>query len=97
MLAEDNKLAVRSLAALEKKLRVRSLRPIIITGHTGWTDDLDFAIAHTDQVCNSRFKQKPHDSAAPYDSYDELDDTEERARNIRLQKQNKVCKYKVKR
>ena len=51
-------------------------------------DDLDFAFAHTDQVCNSWFKQKPHDPAAPYDGYDESDDTEERARNILLPRQN---------
>lgn len=70
MLAEDNRLAVTSPAALEKKLRSRNLRPIIITGHTGWTDDLEFAFAHTEQVCNSWFKQKPHDPAAPYDGCD---------------------------
>ena len=35
---EDNRLAVRSLAELEEKLRTRGLRPIFITGHTGWTD-----------------------------------------------------------
>jgi len=35
-LAENNKLAVRSLQALEKNLRARN-RPLkIITGHTGW-------------------------------------------------------------
>ena len=86
MLAEDNKLAVRSLAVLEEKLRGRGLRPIIITGHTGWTDSMDFAFAHKDKVCNAWRRQKPHDPAAPYDGYDELDDTEDKARNIRLQK-----------
>ena len=65
MLAEDNKLAVRSLTALEEKLRSWNLHPIIFTGHTGWTDDLDFAFAHTDQICNSWFKQKPHDLSSP--------------------------------
>ena len=35
---EDNRLAVRSLAELEEKLRTRGLRPLFITGHTGWTD-----------------------------------------------------------
>lgn len=89
MLAEDNRMAVRSLAALEEKLRTRGLRPIIITGHTGWTDDLDFAFAHRQQVCNAYVKQKPHDPDAPYDAYDESDDTEEKARNSRLQKQNR--------
>lgn len=34
-LAEDNKLAVKSLAALEEKLKARKLRPLFITGHTG--------------------------------------------------------------
>ena len=86
MLAEDNKLAVRSLAVLEEKLRGRGLRPIIITGHTGWTDSMDFAFAHKDKVCNAWRRQKPHDPAAPYDGYDESDDTEDKARNIRLQK-----------
>ena len=79
-LAEDNALAKRSLAALEQKLRARGLRPKIITGHTGWTDDLDFAFAHTDRVCNAFRRAKPHDPAAPYDGYDESGDTREGAR-----------------
>ena len=76
-LAEDNKLAVRSLAALEKKLRARSLHPFIITGHTGWTDDMAFAFAHREQLCSPLRKRVP-DPSAPYDAYDESDDTEER-------------------
>ena len=87
-LAEDNELAKQSLDKLEKLLRGRGLTPKIITGHTGWTDDLDFAFAHRDQVCNSFKKQKPHDPKAPYDGYDERDDTEEKARTFRLEKQN---------
>lgn len=88
MLAEDNPVAIRSLEALEKKLRERGLHPKIITGHTGWTDDLAFAFAHRDKVCNAYVKQKPHDPEAPYDGYDESDDTEEKARNVRLKKAN---------
>lgn len=88
-LAEDNKLAVRSLSALEEKLRQRSLNPIIITGHTGWADDINYSFAHKDKVCNSYKKQKSHDPTAPYDGYDESDDTEEKARSIRLPKQNR--------
>lgn len=80
MLAEDNRLALRSLAALEDKLRARGLRLKIITGHTGWSDDLDFAFARRDKVCSAYVKQKPHDPSAPYDAYDESDDTEENAR-----------------
>ena len=77
-LAEDNELAVRSLTALEEKLRGRDLHPLFITGHTGWTDNMDFAFAHKNELC-SPFRKKAHDPNAPYDAYDESDDTEERA------------------
>ena len=90
-LAEDNDLAKRSLAALEKNLKNRGLSPKIITGHTGWTDDPEFAFRHRDKVCNSFKKQKPHDPNAPYDGYDESDDTEEKARTVRLAKQIDLC------
>ena len=79
-LAEDNKLAVKSLGELEEKLRKRNLRPYIITGHTGWTDNLDFAFGHKNELC-STFKKHVHDPAAPYDAYEEDDDTEEGARS----------------
>ena len=77
-LAEDNELAVRSLTALEEKLRRRDLHPLFITGHTGWTDNMDFAFAHKNELC-SPFRKKAHDPNAPYDAYDESDDTEKRA------------------
>ncbi|MBQ9005641.1 MAG: methyltransferase domain-containing protein [Atopobiaceae bacterium] len=80
-LAEDNKLAVRSLAHLQETLRSRDIAPKVITGHTGWTDDLDFVFAHTDEVCHAFFRQKPHDPKAPYDAYIEDDDTEQAARS----------------
>lgn len=83
-LAEDNALAKCALAAFERKLRGRGLSPKVITGHTGWSDNLDFVFAHKDQVCNSMKRQKPHDPSAPYDGYDERDDTEEKARKTRL-------------
>jgi len=86
-LAEDNDLAIRSLTAMEGKLRSRELNPKIITGHTGWTDDMEFAFRHTDAVCNSFRRQKPHDPNAPWDGYDEADDTEASARSVRLAKQ----------
>ena len=79
-LAEDNELAVRSLTALEEKLRGRDLHPLFITGHTGWTDNMDFAFAHRNELCSS-FRKKAHDPNAPYDAYDESDDTEERAKS----------------
>ena len=85
-LAEDNALSIRSLERLEKLLKERGLSPKIISGHTGWTDDLEFAFRHRDKICNSMKKQKPHDPTVPYDGYDEREDTEERARGERLPK-----------
>jgi len=84
-LAEDNKLAVRSLEKLEKELRRRNKKIKIITGHTGWTDDLDFAFAHRAELCKP-FTEKYTDPAAPYDGYIEDDDTEENARTVPLGK-----------
>ena len=85
-LAEDNKLSVRSLAALEKNLQKRTGTIKIITGHTGWTDDPAFAFRNMTELC-APFKKRMHDPAAPYDGYDENDDTEEKARSVRLAKQ----------
>lgn len=79
-LAEDNNLAVKSLATLEKKLQERNLHPMFITGHTGWTDNIDFAFAHKNELC-SPFRKKVHDHKAPYDAYDESGDTEEKAKS----------------
>ena len=79
-LAEDNKLAVRSLAVLETRLKKMGVQPLFITGHTGWTDDFGFAFAHRDKLC-SPFKKRVHDPLAPYDAYDESDDTEENAKS----------------
>ena len=84
-LAEDNKLAVRSLEKLEKELRRRNKPLKIITGHTGWTDDLDFAFLHRNELCKP-FAEKYTDPAAPYDGYVEDDDTEENARTVPLRK-----------
>ena len=84
-LAEDNNMAVRSLEKLEKNLRARRGIIKIITGHTGWTDDLDFAFRHSAEICKP-FTKKYTDPEAPYDGYIEDDDTEEKARTIRLAK-----------
>lgn len=78
-LAEDNRLAVKSLAALEQRLQSRKLHPLFLTGHTGWTDNAGFAFAHRDRLC-SPFHKRVHDPSAPYDAYDESDDTEEQAK-----------------
>ncbi|MBP3873917.1 MAG: MBL fold metallo-hydrolase [Lachnospiraceae bacterium] len=86
-LAEDNRLAVRSLEKLEKNLRARNKKLKIITGHTGWTDDMDFAFLHRTELCKP-FVKKYADPTAPYDGYEEDDDIEEQARNVRLEK---VC------
>ena len=89
-LAEDNELAKSSLVKLEKIIKERGISPKIISGHTGWTDDLDFAFRHKDQICNSLKKQKPHDPKAPYDAYDEREDTEKKAREEWLPKAREI-------
>ena len=82
-LAEDRKLQCQSLQRLKEILVKRNLQLKIITGHTGWTDDFDFAFAHIDEICNSmRRKPKVHDPKAPYDGFDESEDTEENARSV---------------
>ncbi len=81
-LAEDRKLQIKSLKRLEEILGKRNLNLKVITGHTGWTDDIDFAFAHTGEICNSlKRKPKVHDPEAPYDGFDESEDTEEKAKN----------------
>ena len=72
-------MAVKSLAILEAKLKKLGIRPLFITGHTGWTDNFEFAFAHRDKLC-SPFRKRVHDPSAPYDAYDESDDTEEHAK-----------------
>ena len=84
-LAEDNKLAVKSLEKLEQNLRARKQPIKIITGHTGWTDDFDFAFRYRTEICKP-FTKKYTDPTAPYDGYVEDDDTEENARNTLLRK-----------
>ena len=81
-LAEDRKLQCQSLQRLKEILVKRNLQLKIITGHTGWTDDFNFAFVHIDEICNSmRRKPKVHDPKAPYDGFDESEDTEENARS----------------
>ena len=41
---------------------------------------MDFAFAHKNELC-SPFKKRVHDPNAPYDAYDESDDTEEKAKS----------------
>ena len=84
-LAENNQLAVQSLEKLEKNLRARNTPIKIITGHTGWTDDLEFAFRHRAEICKP-FTKKYTDPSAPYDGYIEDDDTEENARSVFLRK-----------
>ena len=86
-LAEDNKLAVKSLAKLEENIRARNKRIAVITGHTGWTDNLDFAFAHRAELCKP-FTKRYTDPKAPYDGYEESDDTEDKARTVLLEKQD---------
>ena len=78
-LAEDRKLQVKSLKRLEEIIRGKNLKLKIITG--------DFTFAHIDEICNSlRRKPKVLDPKAPYDGFDESEDTRENARNGFLEK-----------
>lgn len=72
---EDSRLAVRSLAELEEKLRTRGLRPLFITGHTGWTD-CSTSPSRTRTGSARRLRRRD-----TYDAYDESDDTRERAQS----------------
>ena len=85
-LAESNKVSVQSLKKLEANLKNRGYDIKVITGHTGWTDDLEFAFRHRTELC-APFKKRMHDPDAPYDGYEESDDTEEKARSVILKKQ----------
>ena len=91
-LSDANRARLRG--KLERLLRGRE-RPIrLITGHTGWTDDLDFAFAHRTQLCAPFHKRVP-DPDAPYDGYDERDDTEEKARTCPLAKKADLRTHKT--
>ena len=65
---------------LAEKMGWLGIDPLFITGHTGWTDNFDFAFAHREQLC-SPFGKRIHDPSAPYDAYDEADDTEKKAKS----------------
>ena len=56
--------------------------------NTGWIDDLDFAFAHRDKLC-SLFARWVPDPEAPFDGYDEREDTEEKARSLLLSKKGR--------
>ena len=88
-LAEDNRLSVQSLEKLEANIRARKRRIAVITGHTGWTDDLDFVFAHRKELCKP-FTKRYTDPEAPYDGYVEDDDTESAARTLQLKKKEAV-------
>ena len=88
-LAEDNRLAVRSLEKLEQNIRARNRPVAVVTGHTGWTDDLEFVFRHRVEICRP-FTRKYTDPEAPYDGYIEDDDTEEKARTVRLAKKGRT-------
>jgi glyoxylase-like metal-dependent hydrolase (beta-lactamase superfamily II) len=81
-LAEDNKLSIQSLNRLEMIVKGKQRDIKVITGHTGYTDDLLFAFAHIDKVC-SLFSRKVFNPDAPYDGYDESDDTKENTEKSR--------------
>lgn len=90
VLAEDSHLAKCSLKVLKYRLDDRKVQPKILTAHSGWTDDLDFAFAHSQEACNGFRRQKPHDPRAPENVLDESGDTEQAARTQKLPKQMRL-------
>lgn len=82
-LAEDNNLSVQSLARLEQIIKAKQRDIKVITGHTGYSDDLDFAFKHIDKVCKP-FSKKFYNPNAPYDGYDESDDTKENMKLVKV-------------
>ena len=79
-LAEDNRLAVRSLAELEAKLEARKCTRCSSPATPAGRTIFDFAFGHKDKLC-SPFRKRVPDPTAPYDAYDESDDTEKMARS----------------
>ena len=84
-LAEDNELSLSSLKALKENILKRNAHINVISGHTGWSDDLNFVFAHTDKKCTP-FLRHYEDPDAPYDGYVEDDDTKENAQSGYLKK-----------
>jgi len=82
-LAEDNNLSVQSLARLEQIIKAKQRDIKVITGHTGYSDDLDFAFKRIDIVCKP-FSKKFYNPNAPYDGYDESDDTKENMKLVKV-------------
>ena len=82
-LAEDNDLSLRSLAKLKKDITDRKGTIKVITGHTGWSEDLNMVFKHCDRKCTP-FLRHYEDPEAPYDGYIEDDDTKQNAQNIYL-------------
>ncbi|HQC54823.1 MAG TPA: MBL fold metallo-hydrolase [Clostridia bacterium] len=77
ILAEDNNLAIKSLKNLEKIIKSKQKPITVITGHNGYTNDLDFVFRHIDKVC-SVFSKKFYDPSAPYDAFDESQDIKDK-------------------
>ncbi len=71
----------RKATEFQKKAMSRMYRgtQIFKPLNTGWTDNFAFAFAHKDKLCSPFHKRVP-DPAAPYDGYDESDDTEQQAK-----------------
>lgn len=66
-----------------------AIRHILITHQD--TDHVGAVETDSDGLFRSAWvRQKSHDPEAPYDAYNESDDTEERARSVYLKKQKRV-------
>ncbi len=80
-LAEDNKLAVKSLTLLERKLREkRGLHPLFHHRSHRMDGQHGVCVCPKEQVLFT-IQKRPRFPSAPYDAYDESDDTEENAKS----------------
>ena len=80
-LSEDNHLARCSLRVLKARLEQRDIPPVVLTAHTGWTADLEFAFRHTDRSCNGLKRCRLWEKASPYDPFDDREDRQEQVKN----------------
>ena len=72
---------INGLDGLVNNAGVNRVKPVTFIKQ----DDLDYVFAHRDKLCSRLHKRVP-DPDAPYDGYDESDDTEKKARTILLAK-----------
>ena len=72
-------------AAMKERLNLKEIQ-YVFTSHNGFTDDAASAFKHINVIPNLMEKGFQFDPDAPYDGYEEEDDTEVAARTLPLSK-----------